>query len=311
MTTAPFDTAAAIRPGEGNDAPATSMNLTARLTAAAGGAERDVVLVSALGSDGEIVDQMSPAQWHHRARALAVVLSRVVAPGDRIVVPAMDGLDFHVGLLACLYAGAIAVPVPALRKTARTGRGGDRRDERLGAIVQDCQPAAIIVSQENSGEYRLDDTKVLPAVGISPPPAPAKWVPDPRALDPDAVALLQYTSGSTGEPRGVVLTHRHLVQNRLDAIERSGVGPDSTIVLWLPLFHDMGLCVSVLFPIVSGAASVHMQPMTFVRNPLVWLREISVHSDVYSSSPDFAFHMCVDRTTPEPGCTAEYLIKAS
>lgn len=109
------------------------------------------------------------------------------------------------------------------------------------------------------------------------------------------VALLQYTSGSTGEPRGVVLTHRHLVQNRLDAIERSGVGPDSTIVLWLPLFHDMGLCVSVLFLIVSGAASVHMPPMTFVRNPLVWLREISVHSDVYSSAPDFAFHMCVDR----------------
>jgi acyl-CoA synthetase (AMP-forming)/AMP-acid ligase II len=121
----------------------------------------------------------------------------------------------------------------------------------------------------------------------------------PRASDPDALAILQYTSGSTGEPKGVMVTHRNLMHNeRLihAAFEHSGPGGG---VCWLPAYHDMGLIGGVLQVVLHGASCVLMSPIDFLRRPALWLQAVSRYRADTSGGPGFAFDFCVQRVTPE------------
>ncbi|PZT69552.1 hypothetical protein DN402_23750 [Streptomyces sp. SW4] len=266
------------------------------LIARAQGPDADRVLVTALDADGEVAETLTPVELDRQARVLATVLRRTGRPGDRVIVPALPGLEFHIGFLGCLYAGMIAVPVPAFRAAARTSTTS--RAERLAAICGDCTPCAVLVSTQQDAEDAGEDL----APGVHwvavrrPEDEPAdSALPDPLALDPETTALLQYTSGSTGDPRGVVVRHGNLVANQAAMRDRCEVEPTTTIVSWLPFFHDMGLCTAVVLPLVSDATTVTMEPATFVRNPRVWLRAISVEDDVFTAAPDFAYDICVNR----------------
>lgn len=272
------------------------------LAAAARAEHRDRRQLRALGVDGGIVAELSASQWDARARGVAHALEAVAAPGDRVILPAMSGLDFHIGFLACLYAGMIAVPVPDVPRQQRPTGVPDRREQRLQGIIRDCDARAMVVNAETD----LDAVAAgVACVDVVQPEASPDWEPHASSRDPETVALLQYTSGSTSEPRGVIITHGNLVANRADTRDRAEVTPGTTAVLWLPLFHDMGLASSVVLPLVSGAQVVSMDPMTFVRNPMVWLRAISGERDALTSAPDFAFHMCVARVTDEERATLD------
>ncbi|MCX5385372.1 fatty acyl-AMP ligase [Streptomyces sp. NBC_00083] len=261
----------------------------------AAGPDADRPVFTALGAAGERVDRVTAAELLGRVRATAAALRTVTSPGDRVVVPALPGADFPVGFLACLYAGLIAVPVPPLRTGARA-RTSERAD-RLAVIRGDCGAVAVLVSPGDEAGADGPDTDGFARVAVARSPAHAdSFLPAaPAALDAAAVALLQYTSGSTSDPRGVIVGHGNLVANQIALRDRCDVDSGTTVVSWLPFFHDMGLCTGVALPLVSGAAAVTMEPATFVRDPLVWLRAIEAEEDVFAAAPDFAYELCVRR----------------
>ncbi|MFB6663913.1 fatty acyl-AMP ligase [Streptomyces parvus] len=264
-------------------------------------------MFTALGAGGEVIARLTPVELLGRVRAVAAALGGAGRPGDRVIVPALPGLDFHVGFLGCLYAGMIAVPVPAVRAAVR--RSTTTRAERLESICRDCEPVAVLVSTGAEAEAARSAPDLPPAVAWiavdrpavagGPGPGADAPAPAPAALDPTATALLQYTSGSTGDPRGVVVGHGNLVANQRAMRDRCDIDAGTTVVSWLPFFHDMGLCTGVVLPLVSGATAVTMEPATFVRDPRVWLRAIEAEDDVFAAAPDFAYDLCVQRVREE------------
>ncbi|KAA6211340.1 fatty acyl-AMP ligase [Streptomyces filamentosus] len=286
-------TAGTLAPRPPAEPPAT---LVEALADRASGPLADLPFLTALDASGRPVERLSAAGLDARARALAAELRATGAPGDRVVVPAMPGLDFHVGFFACLYAGMVAVPVPPLRPAARPG--ATVRAGRLEGICRDCSPRAVLVPTPEdaaaAGPAPAPGVAYVPVRRPGRPDAPVPGVPEP-SVGPSSTALLQYTSGSTGDPRGVVVSHRNLIANQTAMRDRCEIDSGTTVVNWLPLFHDMGLCTSLVLPLVSDASVVTMEPAAFVRDPRVWLRAIEAEEDVFSAAPDFAYDLCVQR----------------
>ena len=231
------------------------------------------------------------AQAHERAAALAARLRELVEPGDRVAILAPSGLEYVLAMFATWYAGAIAVPLFA------PDLPGHR--ERLSGIYADCRPACVLTvasSQEAVRAFVAERAPVLTVEAIDET-APEDWTPVPT--DPDTIAYLQYTSGSTRAPAGVEITHANLTANveQLRAALTGGrVRPSA--VNWLPLFHDMGLLSILAFPLLQGGESVLMDPAAFLMRPSRWLRLLSGRSDVYTCAPNFAFDYCLRRVDP-------------
>jgi acyl-CoA synthetase (AMP-forming)/AMP-acid ligase II/acyl carrier protein len=234
------------------------------------------------------------------ARAIAARLIEV-GPRNRALLLYPSGLDFVAAFLACLYAGVVAVPAPA-PSPAHVKRALGR----LRAIVADAQPSLILsntATAANIGEkiesvagferlpWVLTDTDES-SVGLS--------LDMPQSTrDTEGLAYIQYTSGSTGTPRGVMVSHANLLHNLASLDQEWGHTPDSVLVSWLPVFHDMGLVYGVLQGLFSGFPTVLMSPFAFIRRPIRWLRAISEHGGTHSAGPNFAYDLCVQKTTPE------------
>jgi acyl-CoA synthetase (AMP-forming)/AMP-acid ligase II len=226
---------------------------------------------------------------HREAGRVARLLLNSVNPGDRVLIVAAPGLDYVAFFFGCLYAGVIAVP--AYPPSPLNGRYGL---ERLLAIVRDADIAAALV----------DDSVVSELAPFVPHlPVRLLTMEDARtAVSTDApifsagaddVAFLQYTSGSTGEPKGVMVTQRNLVAN-IAMIGTAYVGrPGQTAVSWLPPYHDMGLIGMLLAPAVLDVHVVLMPPSAFLRQPVRWLRAIARFGAACSTAPNFAYETCV------------------
>ncbi|WP_149828656.1 non-ribosomal peptide synthetase [Streptomyces tailanensis] len=234
------------------------------------------------------------AGLHDRARAIGALLAERVAPGDRVLVLLPPGLDYVASFLGCLYAGAIAVPLYPPSKGSYSARHR--------AVLADSAPAAALVP----GTILADPAELVAAAGIpdlpliavdGELPAPGDW--RRPHIDGDTVAFLQYTSGSTATPRGVVVTHRNLVVNSRQIQERFGTTPDTPVVSWLPPYHDMGLIGGILQPVYAGATATLFSPVSFITRPLQWLRLISERGARISGGPNFAYDLCVDRIPEE------------
>ncbi|GAB1640675.1 fatty acyl-AMP ligase [Krasilnikovia sp. MM14-A1259] len=266
----------------------------------------DRTVLTALDRDGQTAEVLTWAELDRQARALATDLRAVAVPGDRVLVPAMPDLRFHVAFLACLYGDLVAVPVPPIRpaglRSAATGKRANRLD-RLLAICADAAPAAAVVpgavvdalAQVAAGEPVLRRMHLVAAEPheTTDPIAVPQWV------DPAEVAFLQYTSGSTAAPRGVVITHGAMIANQRIIAEHLRITSQSTVVSWLPVYHDMGLCAGLLQPVYVRGEAVVMAPETFMVRPERWLRAISGRRDVISPAPDFAYALCAARIGPE------------
>lgn len=240
------------------------------------------------------------AELDRRARAVAAELSRVAAPGERAVLVFPPGLDFIAAFFGCLYAGVL--PVPATYPKPR------RPSSRLDAIVADCKPMAALTTSETLGLMQLDEQ--APAVRT------LEWIAVDRCRDADAfaqpiarnasdAAFLQYTSGSTSQPRGVVVTHGNLLHN-LELI-RGGFGlptaeqnvPPISGVFWLPAYHDMGLIGGILTPLFVGGTSYLLPPATFLQRPITWLETIARTGAAISGAPNFAYELCARKISAE------------
>ncbi|MFF2661922.1 beta-ketoacyl synthase N-terminal-like domain-containing protein [Kitasatospora sp. NPDC058032] len=239
------------------------------------------------------------------ARAVAVTLRAEGTPGDRVLMLCPPGLDYVAYFFGCLYGGF--VPVPAYPP------GTAKHVGRVQAIALNSG-AQIVLTDESSG---LAD--IAPAIGdgtagdaLVSPLSRARWLPaDDRVLDGreddwsappltgEHTAFLQYTSGSTATPKGVIVTHRNLIANARAAQEAFGLTVESQSVSWLPPYHDMGLIGGIICPIHTGYTVTLMAPVSFVREPAVWLEAISRYRGTVSPAPNFAYRMCVERVTDE------------
>ncbi len=234
-----------------------------------------------------------------KARAVAVSLRAQVEPGSRALLLFTPGQEFSIAFLGCLYAGVVAVPAYLPNPAQRT-----RGLLRLAGIAEDAQPAVILTA---SGIRAY----VEPAVGAIPELQGTPWlttdtIPDERAdawtapeLVPEQTALLQYTSGSTGQAKGVMVTHANLIHNVGMMRRPLDLDEMSVYVGWLPPYHDLGLLSGIIAPALLGFHSVNMPTVAFLQKPMRWLRAISKYRGTVSAAPNFAFELCVRKATDE------------
>ncbi|HLY46229.1 MAG TPA: fatty acyl-AMP ligase [Stellaceae bacterium] len=249
-----------------------------------------------LSDRGRAEGSITFAELAGRATALAGRLAARAPPGERALLLCPGGIDFMVALFGCLLARIIAVPLMLPRRQSG-------RDASAG-IVADCAPRLALapgaVIEGRRGElaerFAAGGLEWLAVDEAAADGAPPRLLPAPAE---DDIALLQYTSGSTSAPRGVVLSHANLLAN-LAMIRRAfGNTARSTYVSWVPLYHDMGLIVNVLQSLFVGSRCVLMAPVAFIQRPLVWLRAIGEYRAEVAGGPNFAYDLCVERYRPE------------
>ncbi|WP_426752409.1 amino acid adenylation domain-containing protein [Myxococcus sp. Y35] len=260
-------------------------------------AQPDDWIYTFLDSSGERA--LSYAALDANARAVAALLQRHLAPGERALLLYPPGFDYTLGFLACLYAGVVAVPAypPDPMRLGRTL-------PRLQALVADCgarvalttSGIAGMVESLTEGAPDLRALRWLATDAVPVSEAGAWRAPDLRG---DSVAFLQYTSGSTGTPRGVVLRHRHLLHNSWMITRAFDTRPHPVGAYWLPPYHDMGLIGGLLQALFRDVPTVLLPPMAFLQRPLTWLEAISRFGASVCGAPNFAFDLCVRKTTPE------------
>jgi FkbH-like protein len=230
-----------------------------------------------------------------RARTIAQQLRSSCHPGDRVLLCFPHGPEFSASFFGCLYAGMIGVPLPLLR--------GERDVSNFRALAGDATPTcglttttlqAKLASAEVPADAGLLQWLAVDTFDSGAGPGPE----EPVVASPPGLAYLQYTSGSTSQPRGVQISHGNVISN-LEAIDsdfchtRESVG-----VTWLPHYHDMGLVYGLLQPLYNGYPCYVLAPASFAQNPICWLEALTRFKGTHSGGPNFAYGMCAQRVTP-------------
>jgi acyl-CoA synthetase (AMP-forming)/AMP-acid ligase II len=246
-----------------------------------------------LSDRGEEEAVITFRELYQAARALADRLTNLARPGDRALLIFPPGLEFLIAFFGCLIAGVIAVPMMIPRRNSA-------RDSS-SAILANCGPvialtsSAFLVRQDLQARFQREGLQWL-AVDLT---IPGQGVADLRQPEPQNIAFLQYTSGSTSDPKGVVVSHANLLANSEMIRGSLGNTRRSTYVNWVPLYHDMGLILNVVQSLYVGALCVLMSPNSFMQRPLNWLRAISNYGAEVACSPNFGFDLCVSRYSAE------------
>ncbi len=249
--------------------------------------------------DGETDEQwLDYHELDRRARGIAAWLQSYGAAGERALLLYPPGLDYLAAFFGCLYAGVIAVPAYPPQR--------ERGMPRVLSILQDSRAAYALtthsihqaigrLSPRDGGLEQLAGLRWL-TTDTGEPGAEDSWQhPD---IDADTLAFLQYTSGSTGQPKGVMVSHANLLHNQRMIQDAFGHTERDCIVGWLPLYHDMGLIGNVLQPLFLGVPCVLMSPIHVLQKPVRWLSAISRYRATTSGGPNFAFDLCVRQITP-------------
>lgn len=254
-------------------------------------------------ADGESEEiNLSYAELDRQARAIAAWLQRTQNAGDRAILIYPPGLEYITAFFGCLYAGVIAVPAYLPRM--------NRLTSRLLSIVADAKPSLVLTTRRILSDVtkRLAGTPELlslqwMATDNLEPGIENSWAKP--SLSGDSLAFLQYTSGSTQAPKGVMVTHRNLLHNSEAIKQFFGNGPHSSGVIWLPPYHDMGLIGGIIQPIYADSTAIVMTPVAFIQRPMRWLQAISKYRATVSGGPNFAYDLCVERISPEQRATLD------
>jgi natural product biosynthesis luciferase-like monooxygenase protein/FkbM family methyltransferase len=236
--------------------------------------------------DGETDEtSLTYAELDQRARAIGAHLQTLNASDQPVLLLYPPGLEYIAAFFGCLYAGAIAVPVypPTSRRSL----------PRLWSIVKDTRPRVALTTTQILSTFIQSDLEALQwlATDTLITAAATEW--QEGKLASDTLAFIQYTSGSTATPKGVMLTHDNLLQNQRMIQTAFGQSEQSIILGWLPLYHDMGLIGNVLQSMYCGASCILMSPLSFLQRPARWLQAISRYGGTTSGGPNFAYDLCV------------------
>jgi len=256
---------------------------------------RDETAYISVSDDGESSQVLSYGELDRLARCIAARIQTDCVSGDRVLLLYPYGLDFIIGFFACLYAGVVAVPATAPRSK--------RNAEKLLTLVNDVDARLVLSvdSQKDSLERRMSNIGSFGLIEV----VATDLLKDGEALwretspDADALAFIQFTSGSSGNPKGVLVTHGNILSNQRTIQDAFGHTRQSICVSWLPMFHDMGLIGSVLQPVYVGFPCILFSPAAFIQNPLMWLQLVSRYRATTSGGPNFAYEHCINRITPE------------
>ena len=240
-----------------------------------------------LDDRGNETGEIAYAELYTRASTAASRLAQYEEQG-RVVIVLPTSVEFPIALLGCMLAGKIAVPLPV----PNNHRAGD-----MVALLDDCEPSCIITTAglKNALRSKLNGTRwqsldVLTAEDLDTH-EPRRY----RPIGEDSIAVLQYTSGSTSLPKGVIIRHRNIMANHRMLKDAFALDPTSTVIGWTPLYHDQGLIGNLLHPLYVGTKCVLMPPIAFLRSPMLWLNTISKYRGHTSGGPNFAFNLCADR----------------
>ncbi|MEJ2691910.1 MAG: beta-ketoacyl synthase N-terminal-like domain-containing protein [Candidatus Thiodiazotropha sp.] len=243
--------------------------------------------------DGEVEEAvLTFADLDQQARAIAARLQASCAPGECVLLLHPPGLEFIAALLGCFYAGVIAVPLfaPAVKKPM----------PRIEAVSRDCNPKIALTSQRIADKFdSCDNFLSIPWVSTEEINIGSHSDWRRPTIDAETPAYLQYTSGSTSTPKGVIVTHRNALHNSADLALVWKTTDKSVLVSWLPHFHDFGLVYGVLQPVYSGMRAYLMPPASFVQRPLRWLSAITRYRGTHSGAPNFAYELCVEKITSQ------------
>ena len=256
----------------------------------------------------ELAESLSYAQLHAQVHALGAQIAAHSKPGDRVLLVYPAGLDFARAFWACMLTGRIAVPVPAPDPVRFKNSAS-----RLQAIIEDAQATLVLTTTELLEPARAffadlgDATAAWQATDepLAPDPAALAGLDtlDAHAatLGPQTVAYLQYTSGSTGAPRGVVLTHANVLAQCRSACSANGIRTGTSRMLcWLPHYHDYGLGFGLIAPFHTGVPGYLMSPVTFLRRPLRWLEAVGRFGITHTGGPNFAYAACTKALAQQP-----------
>lgn len=243
------------------------------------------------GGDGPLASYSYAELAEAVARVAGGLMARGLA-GKRIGLLFGPGSDFVLAMLGCLAVGGVAVPF------APMGRRRERVQNLLPTIL-DCDPGALVIDAGMAAQYGEELQTALAEHGIPCPrfeELPGAPVGLPAVpVDADTLAVLQYTSGSTSLPKGVMITHGNVMANQAMIRASFGHDADSNFVGWAPHFHDQGLFGNILQPLYLGSTCVLTAPATFVQKPLIWLELISRYRAHTSGGPNFAFELCTEQ----------------
>ena len=265
-----------------------------------------------LNTSLDIEDKLSYHSLMIKSKAIAAIIQRHTNKGDRVLLVYPPGLEFICAFYGCLYAGVIAVPVypPVDKKLV----------DKLQAVIKNSEPKIILSTKTVVDQIeKLKYVKALQNINFvnyllnyfKNTQELTQWDFDKFfwintnklnlatakeyqkvQVEPNEIAFLQYTSGSTGQPKGVMISHSNLLHNFKLINQFYPATPESRLVIWLPPYHDMGLIGGILYPIFSECQVYIMSPMTFLRNPISWLRALDRYQGTVTSAPNFAYALC-------------------
>jgi len=253
-----------------------------------------------LPSKGESSISYSYLELYSRVSKVAGYLSERYNPGDRLLLLASNNEQFLISFLGAILAGLVPVP-------CNCPRAGAKQWSRLSLVIKDAQVSGIIgendylnkmfiwVDEQELSESRIEKLPIEEILKHNKP-IEKPWLDlEPHA---DELAFIQYTSGSTGDPKGVMVTHKNLVSNLELIFESYQLNFESVLVSWLPLFHDMGL-ISVLSLLYTGGSNVLMLPVTFIRDPLLWLEVATKYNATFLGGPNFSYELLLEHINSE------------
>ncbi|MDE2472122.1 MAG: AMP-binding protein [Bradyrhizobium sp.] len=240
--------------------------------------------------------ELTFGELHTAAMGLAGMLRSQIRAGERVLMFYPPGLDFVIAFFGVLYAGGIAVPlVPPRRQGARPV---------IRALLADAQPSLVLTTSTFAprvSELLREGASPLCSIATDEV-ALQDWEGGCPAPSPQSVCVLQYTSGSTGTPRGVMVTHDNVARNSRLLAQQAELDSRSVWVSWVPHFHDLGLFGSLCTPLYNGIASVLIPPAAFVARPVRWLEAITRYGGTVTVAPNFAYDLCT-REISDEDCT--------
>ncbi|MFC4506761.1 MULTISPECIES: fatty acyl-AMP ligase [Streptomyces] len=256
--------------------------------------DADAFVFLADGVRGKEAERLPYLDLDRAAKDIASWLQERGLAGHQVLLLYPSGLDFVKAFVGCLYAGAVAVPAPLPSEQGQHFR-------RVSGIVRDARVGAVLTLGEHAPEVEawlaaegFSDVACLPT-DQGPVGDVGAWR-EPQ-LGPEHLAFLQYTSGSTSAPKGVMVSHGNLLANEAAIARSTGNTPDTVIGGWLPFYHDMGLIGHILQPLWLGTTSVLIPPVSFLRKPVRWMELVSEYGVNASGGPNFAYELCVRRIT--------------